>query len=51
MFLLLSDISISKGDTLQAKATLQSLRDYYSVQDDGVLDEVKKRLDTIEGNK
>jgi TolA-binding protein len=51
MFLLLSDISITKGDTLQAKATLQSLRDYYSVQDDGVLDEVKKRLDSIEGNK
>jgi TolA-binding protein len=51
MFLLLSDISVAKGDTLQAKATLQSLRDYYSVKDDGVLDEVKKRLDSIEGNK
>lgn len=47
MFLLLADISIKKGDTLQAKATLQSLRDYYSVEDDGILDEVKGKLDTI----
>ncbi len=51
MFLLLSDISIKKGDTLQARATLQSLKDYYSVEDDGILDEVKQKLDTISGNK
>ncbi len=47
MFLLLADISIGKGDLLQARATLQSLRDYYSVDNDGILDEVKSRLDTI----
>lgn len=47
MFLLLSDISIRKGDTLQARATLQSLRDYYSVEDDGIMDEVRGKLDSI----
>lgn len=51
MFLLLSDISAEKGDTLQARATLQSLRDYYSVDDDGILDEVKSKLDSIAGEK
>lgn len=44
IFLLLSDVSINKGDTLQAKATLQSLKENYSVDDDGILDEVKSRM-------
>ena len=47
MFLLLADISLKKGDTLQARATLQSLKDYYSVDNDGILDEVKGKLDTL----
>jgi TolA-binding protein len=47
MFLLLSDISMKKGDTLQARATLQSLKDYYAIENDGILDEVKARLDTL----
>jgi TolA-binding protein len=47
MFLLLADISIKKGDTLQARATLQSLKDYYSIDNDGILDEVKSRLDSL----
>jgi TolA-binding protein len=47
IFLLLSDISIGKGDNIQARATLQSLRDYYSVKDDGILDEVRRKLDAI----
>jgi TolA-binding protein len=51
IFLLLSDISIKKGDTLQARATLQSLKDYYSVDNDGILDEVKSKLDTLTDNK
>jgi TolA-binding protein len=51
MFLLLSDISIKKGDTLQARATLQSLKDYYTIQDDGILDEVKEKLDSVSGSK
>ncbi|MGE5406202.1 MAG: tetratricopeptide repeat protein, partial [Methanosarcina sp.] len=51
MFLLLSDISIKKGDTLQARATLQSLKDYYTIEDDGILDEVKQKLDSVSGTK
>ena len=50
MFLLLADISIKKGDTLQARATLQSLKDYYSVDNDGILDEVKAKMDTLNQN-
>ncbi|HNW56753.1 MAG TPA: tetratricopeptide repeat protein [Bacteroidales bacterium] len=48
MFLLLSEISVKKGDLLQAKATLQSLKDYYSVSDDGILDEVNTMLDSLD---
>jgi TolA-binding protein len=51
MFLLLADISIKKGDALQARATLQSLLDYYTAEDDGIIDEAKQKLDSIEGNK
>ncbi|MBN2667088.1 MAG: tetratricopeptide repeat protein [Bacteroidales bacterium] len=48
MFLLLADISIQKGDTLQARATLQSLQEYYTVSDDGILDEVKAKLASLD---
>ena len=51
MFLLLADISIKKGDTLQARATLQSLKDYYSIDNDGILDEVKAKLDSLNQDK
>jgi TolA-binding protein len=47
MFLLLSDVSVKKGDKLQAKATLESLRDNYKTDNDGILDEVKARLDSL----
>jgi TolA-binding protein len=47
IFLLLADISIKKGDTLQARATLQSLKEYYTVDNDGILDEVKARMATL----
>ena len=47
MFLLLTDISIKKGDLLQARATLQSLTDYYSIDNDGILDEAKAKLDSL----
>ena len=48
VFLLLADISIKKGDSLQARATLQSLRDYYKVDNDGILDEVKAKLNSLD---
>jgi len=51
MFLLLADISIKKGDTLQARATLQSLKDNYSIDNDGILDEVKAKLESINEKK
>jgi hypothetical protein len=51
MFILLSDISFKKGDQLQARATLESLRDYYTVDNDGILDEVKARLAELNLNK
>jgi hypothetical protein len=51
IFLLLADISLKKGDTLQARATLQSLKDYYTVDNDGILDEVKARMAAMGGNK
>jgi TolA-binding protein len=51
MFLLLADISIKKGDTLQARATLQSLKEYYTIDNDGILDEVKSKLDILTESK
>jgi TolA-binding protein len=47
VFLLLADISIKKGDSLQARATLQSLKDYYTVDNDGILDEVKAKINSL----
>lgn len=43
-FILLSDIAVRKGDTFQARATLQSLIDYYTIKNDGIIDEAKARL-------
>ncbi len=51
VFLLLADISIKKGDSLQARATLQSLKDNYSVDNDGILDEVKEKLSSLDETK
>ncbi len=50
VFLLLSDISVKKGDILQARGTLIGLKDYYTIDDDGILDEVRSRLDAIDQN-
>jgi hypothetical protein len=51
MFLLLSDVSLKKGDKLQAKATLESLRDNYQTDNDGIRDEAKAKLDSLnQGN-
>jgi len=47
MFILLADISLKKNDEFQARATLQSLADYYQTDDDGILDEVRRRLSDL----
>jgi TolA-binding protein len=47
VFLLIADISQKKGDVLQARATLQSLNDYYAIDNDGILDEVKAKLSAL----
>ncbi|MBE0666412.1 MAG: hypothetical protein IH593_01945, partial [Bacteroidales bacterium] len=44
VFILLSDIAVRNGDLFQAKATLQSLIDYYTVSDDGIIEEARGRL-------
>ncbi|HVN58701.1 MAG TPA: tetratricopeptide repeat protein [Bacteroidales bacterium] len=51
VFLLLADISIRKGDLIQAKATLSGLKENYPVDSDGILDEVKSKLDSISTNQ
>jgi TolA-binding protein len=48
MFLLLADISAKKGDTLQTRATLQGLKENYSVDNDGIKDEARARLDSLD---
>lgn len=46
-FLLLADIYLAKKDNFQAKATLQSVIDNYTVKDDGMVDDAKSKLDQI----
>jgi TolA-binding protein len=47
IFILMSDIALRKGDIFQAKATLQSLIDYYTVKDDGIIDEARRKLSAL----
>jgi TolA-binding protein len=47
VFILMSDIAVKKGDTFQAKATLQSLIDYYTVENDGIIDEARRKLSAL----
>ncbi len=51
MFLLLADISVKKGDVLQARATLQSLKEYYTIKNDGIVDEVNSKLAKLDSGK
>ncbi|NOY36920.1 MAG: tetratricopeptide repeat protein [Chlorobi bacterium] len=46
-FLLLSDLSLRKGDMIQARYTLQSILDYYENKTDGIIDEATKKLKDI----
>jgi TolA-binding protein len=48
IFLLLSDIAVKKGDLFQARATLQSLIDYYTGTNDGIIDEARAKLAKIQ---
>lgn len=47
-FLLLSDLSLRKGDVIQARYTIQSILDYYENKTDGILDEAARKLKDIE---
>ncbi|MFV0483015.1 MAG: tetratricopeptide repeat protein [Bacteroidales bacterium] len=49
-FILLSNVYTQKGDRFQAKHTLQSLVDNYSVEDDGILDKAKEKLQEIKAS-
>ncbi|MCK9209179.1 MAG: hypothetical protein M0P66_18860, partial [Salinivirgaceae bacterium] len=46
-FILLSDIYLQKNDGFQAKANLQSVIDNYGDTTDGIVDEARKKLQTI----
>ncbi|MCT4616368.1 MAG: tetratricopeptide repeat protein [Marinifilaceae bacterium] len=50
-FLILADIYMIENDSFQAKYTLQSLIDNYTVKTDGVLQEAKAKLDVITINE
>jgi len=51
-FILLSDVFIEKKDLFQARYTLQSVIDNYSLKDDGIIEAAKLKLETIiEGEK
>ncbi len=47
IFILSSDISLKKNDIFQARYTLQSLIDYYDIDDDGIKNEARERLNYI----
>ena len=48
-FIVLSDIYVKEQDYFQAKATLQSILDNYTKEDDGILDICRMKLKEIEG--
>lgn len=46
-FLLLSDVYLSLDDEFQAIHTLKSIIDYYTIPDDGIVDEAKRRHENL----
>lgn len=46
-FLILGDIYASKGDKFQARATWQSIADGYSDQTDGIVEQAKRKIETL----
>jgi TolA-binding protein len=49
-FILLSQIYVDKKDMFQAEQTLQSILDYYEIQNDGIRAEAKERKDKLTAN-
>lgn len=47
-FILLADISARKGDLILARATLQGLKENYSIKNDGILEEVNIKLKALD---
>jgi tetratricopeptide (TPR) repeat protein len=47
ILILSADIAIRKGDKLGAQATLKALKDNYPNDTDGIIDEVRSRLDSL----
>jgi len=47
-FLLLADVSVKKNDIFQARHTLISLLDYYTVKDDGIIESAQEKLKMVE---
>jgi len=47
IFILSSDISVLKKDYFQARYTLQSLLDYYGIENDGIKQEARQKLNHI----
>jgi tetratricopeptide (TPR) repeat protein len=50
-FILLSDVYLAKGDVFQAKHTVKSVVDNYTVQNDGIIDEAKNKLSQLEAKE
>jgi len=50
IFLLLSDVAVKRDDLFQARATLQSLIDYYTGTNDGIVDEARLKLEKLGGD-
>ena len=46
-FLVLGDVYARKGDTFQARATLQSIIDGYSPRDDGTIEAARQRIEKL----
>ena len=46
-FLLLSDILLDKNDQFQALQSLQTIIDYYTIEDDGIKEEAIRKKKSI----
>jgi TolA-binding protein len=51
ILLLLAEIDVKKGDKLAAQATLKTLKDNYPNDTDGIIDEVRSKLDSLNSSQ